>query len=760
MTNGTNTSIPMPVDPGPFSMRFPGWTDSQGWVSPAAYTTIVVADVDGDGQAEIMGALGSTLQTWHFDTTLGQWYRLADTPNVTIMSVEAFDLDGDGQAELVVSATGELWGGEVSSVETLHFDKTSMTWAVDTNQLGWAAAPANIACGRNGGAGQLFVRNPNGVYVSPYPVPAMSMLFENPPNGPLLTDAAGWAGIYASTMRAADLDGDGNSELIIRGADGIHVFSYDASSAAWTPDATDPANGPALTDAAGWSQPQYYSTIQFADINGDGKSELVASGPGGLYVLEFVNGAWTSAAANGPKLNAATWSNALYYGTITCADVDGDGRAEIVARGPSGVYIFDYDPTTQTWTPDSDAGPANGPPWSDAAGWNQPQYSLTLRAADVNGDSRAEIMGRLFDGVHTWQFTPSTSSWADTSAPFPSLQPGAYSAISTALGIANGDLRSIYSDAIATLTAYQVALGNEDFLSSHSLDASWQPSVDQLNAEVTSVIAVQGLFAQYATYLSDITLNDKINLDSVAMAIQLSQDVQQGKQSITANIFEMLSGIVWSLSAYATDAPMLAVVSGIADSALGFATSLTGGQTVSVNPVVEKYEAINTQISTSFNALRTANDANQAAILGDYGRLMTIGSLIGSGVWIWPVDPNPDPETITEAAFTLWAWQTLGAVAWVVYDAIYVDGIGPNRAPPKDYPDSWFWWSPKTPTPGKPFSETQHCRWLLLGSAQHYAEVSVTVLQQLFDAAPTGLGVSVSDVMTQANGWAIQITNQ
>ena len=539
------------------------------------------------------------------------------------------------------------------------------------------------------------------------------------------------------------------------------MFSYDASSAAWTPDATDPANGPALTDTAGWNQPQYDSTIQFADINGDGKSELVANGPGGLYVLEFVNGAWTSAAAaNGPKLNAATWSNALYYGTITCADVDGDGRAEIVARGPSGVYIFDYDPTTQTWTPDSDAGPANGPPWSDAAGWNQPQYSLTLRAADVNGDSRAEIMGRLFDGVHTWQFTPSTSSWADTSAPFPSLQPGAYSAISTALGIANGDLRSIYSDAIATLTAYQVALGNEDFLSSHSLDASWQPSVDQLNAEVTSVIAVQGLFAQYATYLSDITLNDKINLDSVAMAIQLSQDVQQGKQSITANIFEMLSGIVWSLSAYATDAPMLAVVSGIADSALGFATSLTGGQTVSVNPVVEKYEAINTQISTSFNALRTANDANQAAILGDYGRLMTIGSLIGSGVWIWPVDPNPDPETITEAAFTLWAWQTLGAVAWVVYDAIYVDGIGPNRAPPKDYPDSWFWWSPKTPTPGKPFSETQHCRWLLLGSAQHYAEVSVTVLQQLFDAAPTGLGVSVSDVMTQANGWAIQITNQ
>jgi hypothetical protein len=38
--------------------------------------------------------------------------------------------------------------------------------------------------------------------------------------------------------------------------------------------------------------------------------------------------------------------------------------------------------------------------------------------------------------------------------------------------------------------------------------------------------------------------------------------------------------------------------------------------------------------------------------------------------------------------------------------------------------------------------------------------VAVTVLQQLFDAAPTGLGVSVTDVMTQANGWAIQVTNK
>lgn len=758
----TKLSIPAPANPGPFTMCFPGWTDLQGWADPSVYPTIVCADVDGDGQAEIMGVIGTTLQTWHFDPSLGQWTRLADLGGLSggIVGLQAFDLNGDGQAELVMTSSGTLFGEMVSEINTAHFDKTTMSWSLDPYSPGLAAGLVDVVCGSVGGAGQIFVRTGDGVFVFPYPFPSYPVTappFQSPPNGPLLSDAAGWAG-YASTLRCADLDGNGNVELIVRGADGVHVFSYDAASTAWGPSATDPANGPALTDAAGWNDAAYSSTMQLADLDGDGALELVANGPGGLYVFHQSAGAWTpQPAANGPVLHAAAWQNALYYSTITCADVDGDGRAEIVARGPSGVYVFDYDPTTQIWTPDSDAGAANGPPWSDAAGWNQPQYASTIRAADVNGDKCAELMGRFGDGVHTELFTPATSSWASASASYPALQTGAYAAISTALGIANGQLRTVYSDAIATLTAYQIALGGEDFLSSHSLDASWQPSVDQLYAEVTSVMAVQGLFAQYGTYLSNVTLNDKINLDSVAIAIQLSQDVQQGKQPITASIWGLLAGIAWSLSALAPEVPLLAVVSGIADSALGLVTSLPGGQAVSINPVVESYETLNTQLAQSFNSLRTANNMNQAAVMADYGLLMTMGGLIGSGVWAWPIDPSPDPETITENAFTLWAWQTLGAVAWTVSDNVYVDGqSGPgDRSAPSAYPVNWFWWGPKTPNPDKPFSEVQHCRWLLLAAAQHYAPIDVTVLHQLFDSAPQGLGVPVADVLTGANGWAI-----
>jgi hypothetical protein len=498
--------------------------------------------------------------------------------------------------------------------------------------------------------------------------------------------------------------------------------------------------------------------VQLADVDGDGTPELVASGPGGIYVFHHSGGAWTPGEAttpNGPTLTAATWQNPLYYPTITCADVDGDGRAEVVARGPSGIYTFDYDPATAAWTPDSDAGTANGPQWSDAAGWNQPQYSLTVRAADVNGDGRAEIMGRRADGVHT--FATDGSQWADASAPFPPLQPGAYAGISTALGVANGQLRTVYGDEIGTLTAYQGELGNTDFLSGHDLDASWQPSVDQLYAEVTSVIAVQGLFARYGEYLLDVTLSDKISLDSVATAMELSQQVQKGSEPITADIFGLLSGIALSFTALVPEAPALAVLAGLTNSALAFAISLPTEDAVPINPVTETYEALNTQIGKSFNALRTANNANEATVLADYGLLMTIGRLIGSGQWAWPVDPTPDPETVTEAHYTSWAWQTLAAVAWTICDAIYIDGMSTpgDRSAPSRYDQTWFWWGPKTPTPDRPFSSTQHCRWLLLADDQNYAPLDPPVLDQLFGAPPDGLGLSAKDVLT---GWALPFT--
>src|SRR3569832_2154043 len=47
---------------------------------------------------------------------------------------------------------------------------------------------------------------------------------------------------------------------------------------------------PELSDGLGWKQPMYYSTIQTADIDGDGQTEVLARWIDGLTISRYENG--------------------------------------------------------------------------------------------------------------------------------------------------------------------------------------------------------------------------------------------------------------------------------------------------------------------------------------------------------------------------------------------------------------------------------------------------------------------------------------
>jgi hypothetical protein len=45
----------------------------------------------------------------------------------------------------------------------------------------------------------------------------------------------------------------------------------------------------------------------------------------------------------------------------------------------------------------------NGPEWSDAAGWNQPQYYETIQFADVDKNlAGVEMIARSYGGINTF----------------------------------------------------------------------------------------------------------------------------------------------------------------------------------------------------------------------------------------------------------------------------------------------------------------------------------------------------------------------
>jgi len=94
-----------------------------------------------------------------------------------------------------------------------------------------------------------------------------------------------WAGLGAAGLTGASLLGTRVPSALARASRRLQGGSACPSF---------PPQFPLWGDGGGWDQPQYYSTIQLADIDGDGRADLLARGPGGIiaYVFDTSVGQW------------------------------------------------------------------------------------------------------------------------------------------------------------------------------------------------------------------------------------------------------------------------------------------------------------------------------------------------------------------------------------------------------------------------------------------------------------------------------------
>jgi GH25 family lysozyme M1 (1,4-beta-N-acetylmuramidase) len=314
----------------------PAWSDASGW-RPAAYaSTVQFADVNGDAMADVCarGVAGITcaLST---GTGFGTPFAGPAWSDAEGWAVPAYyatidfpDVNGDGKADAC------------------------------------ARAPSGITCALSTGTG-----------------------FGTPFAGPAWSDAAGWdTPSRYRTIRFPDIDGDRKADACGRSSDGIHCALSTGNG--FGPDIA----GPAWSDGAGFGAAAYASTIQFPDIDGDGKADVCARTAAGISCA-LSNGSGFGPVFAGPAWSdAAGWNVPAEYATIVFLDLDGDGKADVCGRSPAGMLCA-------LSTGDGFGAPFAGPAWTDASGWNQPHYFGTIGAGDVNGDGKDDLCARSATGL-------------------------------------------------------------------------------------------------------------------------------------------------------------------------------------------------------------------------------------------------------------------------------------------------------------------------------------------------------------------------
>ena len=319
------------------------FTDAQGWNQSAYYTSLRLADVNGDGRP---------------------------------------DLCGRGSGGMVCALNNGSGGFNAATLW-----ETNLTDAGGWNQPQYGST---IMLGDVNGDGKADVcgRGQSGVYCEL----STGTSFGAPVLSPIFTDAQGWnQAAYYTSLRLADVNGDGKLDLCGRGPGGI-VCALNAGNGAF---GTQTLWEGVFTDAAGWNQAPYGTTMMFADINGDGKADVCGRGGAGVYCeLSTGTGFGPVYLASPDFSDAQGWNQPAYYTSLRLADVNGDGRPDLCGRGSGGI-VCALNNGNGTFAP---ARQWEGS-FTDAAGWNQAQYGTTIMFADINGDGRADVCGRAVAGI-------------------------------------------------------------------------------------------------------------------------------------------------------------------------------------------------------------------------------------------------------------------------------------------------------------------------------------------------------------------------
>ena len=179
------------------------------------------------------------------------------------------------------------------------------------------------------------------------------------------------SGIAILAVSVADINGDGKPDLVASGWDGVSSII-----------STFLGNGDGTFSDfnvnSGYLNNDYTTSITLADLNGDGKPDVVVSTNNGLYTM-MGQGDGTFQLSNGIPISGNSPQ------LTSLADLNGDGNLDIVAsNGLGGLSVF--------------LGNKDGTFSAEISYFNGAQ-SASNTTADINGDGRLDIITTTSNGI-------------------------------------------------------------------------------------------------------------------------------------------------------------------------------------------------------------------------------------------------------------------------------------------------------------------------------------------------------------------------
>ena len=338
------------------------------------YSSIVTADMNGDGKLDVIGNCGSYLALLRGNGD-GTFQPEIDYTGITNVGIYAFaigDLNGDGKPDVVTVENS------VNNIRVSLNNGTGGFISGGTYALGTSPGTITLTDVNGDGKLDLVVLSPgyeqyfSGVWSY---VNASFVVMLGNGDGTFQAGSTYHSPDLINALQVVDFNGDGKSDIAIsttqRNSQGSATSTY-LSIYSGNGDGTfsPPAGSYPLDVSSG-------GCFRLADVNGDGKPDLLSLAYG--YFAGYYANRLKVALNNG---NGAFGTGVIYsdapvsQNVILTADINGDGKTDLITKDSNsvGILLGNGDGTFQ-------------PAISYESG-----YTTGFAIADMNGDGRPDIL--------------------------------------------------------------------------------------------------------------------------------------------------------------------------------------------------------------------------------------------------------------------------------------------------------------------------------------------------------------------------------